>query len=96
MNAKRITAALLLLLTLSGCSARTEVRNKSFIRFVGIESGDEVTAAVSLYDSDEKLEGKGETLFAASKTWTRPSKRFLLRHLYSGGCGQACNEKRWL
>ena len=48
MNAKRITAALLLLLTLSGCSARTEVRNKSFIRFVGIESGDEVTAAVSL------------------------------------------------
>lgn len=80
MNAKRITAALLLLLTLSGCSARTEVRNKSFIRFVGIESGDEVTAAVSLYDSDEKLEGKGETLFAA----IADSERSQGKSLFSG------------
>ncbi|MGN1481732.1 Ger(x)C family spore germination C-terminal domain-containing protein [Porcipelethomonas sp.] len=65
MKSKMLLPAILLLLTLSGCSGKTEVRDKGFINTIGIDAGEEQHAAIQLYDSDETLEGSGKTLFTA-------------------------------
>ena len=65
MKAKRLIPPFLLLLTLSGCSGRSEVRDKGFIRTIGADCNDVQTISLQLYGSDEVLTGQGTTLFSA-------------------------------
>ena len=65
MKAKNLIPPFLLLLTLSGCSGKSEVRDKGFIRTIGADYSDVQNISVQLYDSDEVLTGQGSTLFSA-------------------------------
>ena len=47
MKAKRLIPPFLLLLTLSGCSGRSEVRDKGFIRTIGADCNDVQTISYS-------------------------------------------------
>lgn len=80
MNAKRLIPTLLLLLTLSGCSGKSEVRDKGFIRTIGADYSDVQNISVRLYNSDEILKGQGTTLFSA----IADSERLQGKNLFAG------------
>lgn len=80
MKAKRLIPPLLLLLTLSGCSGRSEVRDKGFIRTIGADCNDVQTISLQLYGSDEVLTGQGTTLFSA----IADSERTQGKNLFAG------------
>lgn len=65
MKKRMLLTAVLLLLTLSGCSGRTEVRDKGFIRTIGADSGEQQVISLQLYNSSDVLSGQGKTLFSA-------------------------------
>ena len=65
MKAKNLIPPFLLLLTLNGCSGKSEVRDKGFIRTIGADYSDVQNISLKLYDSDEILTGQGSTLFSA-------------------------------
>lgn len=58
-------SAAALTLLLCGCSHKTEVRNKGFIRTIGCDSGKTQSAALTLYGEDEAIEGSGNTIYSA-------------------------------
>ena len=80
MKAKRLIPPFLLLLTLSGCSGRSEVRDKGFIRTIGADCNDVQTISLQLYGSDEVLTGQGTTLFSA----IADSERTQGKNLFAG------------
>lgn len=80
MKAKKLIPPFLLLLTLSGCSGKSEVRDKGFIRTIGADYSDVQTISLQLYDSDEILSGQGETLFSA----IADSERTQGKNLFAG------------
>lgn len=81
MKEKLIITAILTLL-LCGCSHKTEVRNKGFIRTVGFDSSPNATVTVRLYGEKESLGGTGETLFTAIEdAETTQGKTFVTGHL---------------
>lgn len=57
-----LTAAMLLL---CGCSNKTEVRDKGFVRTIGCDSGDIQSVAVRLYGQEDVFFGSGDTVFSA-------------------------------
>lgn len=62
---KRILTAAVLTLLLCGCSHKTEVRDKGFVRTIGCDNGDEQSVAVFLYGEDKAIDGKGSTIYSA-------------------------------
>ena len=52
-------------LLLCGCSHKTEVRDKGFIRIIGCDSNAFQSVALRLYGEEDILTGSGETLFSA-------------------------------
>lgn len=63
MRKKLVLTAVMLLLC--GCSHKTEVRDKGFVRTIGCDSGEVQSVAVRLYGQDEVLSGSGDTIFSA-------------------------------
>lgn len=62
---KKVTAVCLAMILLCGCSHKTEVRDKGFVRIIGCDSGEELYAAVRLYGEEDTISGKGSTIFSA-------------------------------
>lgn len=83
MKAKRLIPPFLLLLTLSGCSGRSEVRDKGFIRTIGADCNDVQTISLQLYGSDEVLTGQGTTLFSAIADSERTQGKICLPDIWS-------------
>lgn len=61
----KLTACLLLLTMLSGCTGSSDVRNKAFIKEMGIDYGQKQQISLRTFGSDEVISGKGKTLLSA-------------------------------
>ena len=63
INLKKSIISIILLISafiLSGCSSKTEVRDRAFVQAIGIsESNDKVSVAVRLFDDDSSYQGTG-------------------------------------
>lgn len=74
-----LTAVMLLL---CGCSHKTEVRDKGFVRTIGCDSGEVQSVAVRLYGQEEILSGSGDTIFSAvENAETAQGKTLFTGHL---------------
>lgn len=74
-----LTAVMLLL---CGCSHKTEVRDKGFVRTIGCDSGEMQSVAVRLYGQEEVLSGSGDTIFSAvENAETAQGKTLFTGHL---------------
>ncbi|MBQ3567188.1 MAG: hypothetical protein IJA12_08410 [Oscillospiraceae bacterium] len=65
MKTKKIIAVLLLSVTLSGCSGSSDVRNKAFIKEIGVDYGETQEISLRTFGSDEVIKGNGKTLLSA-------------------------------
>lgn len=79
---KRILTAATLTVLLCGCSHKTEVRDKGFVKAIGCDAADERSAAVRLYGQEDVIEGSGKTFFAAiDNAETAQGKTLFTGHL---------------
>ena len=64
---KKILLPALLLILLSGCSHKGEVRSMSFVKTIGTDFTEDGIQNISLrlYDSENTLTGNGRTIFSA-------------------------------
>ena len=81
MKKELLTAAALTLL-LCGCSHKTEVRDKGFVRSIGCDGKENKTVSVRLYGEKDVLSGNGETIFTAiENAETSQGKTLFTGHL---------------
>lgn len=81
MKKEMLTAAALTLL-LCGCSHKTEVRDKGFVRSIGCDGNENKTVSVRLYGEKDVLSGNGETIFTAiENAETSQGKTLFTGHL---------------
>ncbi len=79
---RRLIATAMLTLLLCGCSHKTEVRDKGFVRSIGCDHADTESIAVRFYGQDNVLKGTGETIFSAiENAETFQGKTFFTGHL---------------
>lgn len=79
---KKIAAVSAAMTLLCGCSHKTEVRDKGFVRIIGCDSGEEQYAAVRLYGEKDAVSGKGSTIFSAvENAETTQGKTLFTGHL---------------
>lgn len=70
------------MLLLCGCSHKTEVRDKGFVRTIGCDSGEVQSVAVRLYGQEDVLSGTGDTIFSAvENAETAQGKTLFTGHL---------------
>lgn len=70
------------MLTLCGCSHKTEVRDKGFVRTIGCDDGTLQSVAVRLYGDTNVLAGVGQTIFSAvENAETAQGKTLFTGHL---------------
>lgn len=71
INLKKSIISIIFLISvifLSGCSSKTEVRDRAFVQAIGIsENNDTITVAVKLFDDDESYSGTGKNFDEALK-----------------------------
>lgn len=79
---KKKLALTAVMLLLCGCSHKTEVRDKGFVRTIGCDSGEMQSVAVRLYGQEEVLSGSGDTIFSAvENAETSQGKTLFTGHL---------------
>ena len=79
---RRIIALSAAMLTLCGCSHKTEVRDKGFVRTIGCDDGMLQSVAVRLYGDTNVLTGVGQTIFSAvENAETAQGKTLFTGHL---------------
>lgn len=78
----KILAIIIMTLLMCGCSHKTEVRNKGFVRTIGCDSGRSQSAALMLYGEEEALLGSGSTIYSAiENAETTQGKSLFTGHL---------------
>lgn len=81
-NEKELLTAAALTLLLCGCSHKTEVRDKGFVRSIGCDGKENKTVSVRLYGEKDVLSGNGETIFTAiENAETSQGKTLFTGHL---------------
>lgn len=79
---KRLLTAAALTLLLCGCSHKTEVRDKGFVRSIGCDGEENKSVSIRLYGEEEALSGNGETIFTAiENAETSQGKTLFTGHL---------------
>lgn len=79
---KRIIALSAIMTVLCGCSHKTEVRDKGFVRTIGCDDGELQSVAVRLYGDPDVLAGAGQTIFSAvENAETAQGKTLFTGHL---------------
>lgn len=79
---KKLMAVAALTILLCGCSHKTEVRDKGFVRTIGCDSAENQSVAVRLYGQEDILKGSGKTIFSAvENAETAQGKTFFTGHL---------------